>query len=127
MSCFSAAGSARCPGHGSSGLRIIIAQSIKAPFPGVLGFRLVSPGAYVTAGTPLVNLEKIDRLKVTFSVAEIGQGYAARRSGEVAYNIPVPIGLCWDAPLPCATDTLNIALRLRDPARGLAAGFARAK
>jgi len=46
-------------------------QSIKAPFPGVLGFRLVSPGAYVTAGTPLVNLEKIDRLKVTFSVAEI--------------------------------------------------------
>jgi membrane fusion protein (multidrug efflux system) len=45
--------------------------SIKAPFPGVLGFRSVSPGAYVTAGTPLVNLEKIDRLKVTFSVPEV--------------------------------------------------------
>lgn len=43
---------------------------IKAPFPGVLGFRTVSPGAYVTAGTPLVNLEKIDRLKVNFSVPE---------------------------------------------------------
>lgn len=44
--------------------------SIKAPFPGVLGFRTISPGAYVTAGTPLVNLEKIDRLKVNFSVPE---------------------------------------------------------
>ncbi|CAN5121466.1 efflux RND transporter periplasmic adaptor subunit [soil metagenome] len=45
--------------------------SLKAPFPGVLGFRTVSPGAYVTAGTALVNLEKIDRLKVTFSVPEL--------------------------------------------------------
>ncbi|WP_119393103.1 efflux RND transporter periplasmic adaptor subunit [Taklimakanibacter lacteus] len=45
--------------------------SIKAPFPGVLGFRTISPGAYVTAGTPLVNLEKIDRLKVNFSVPEV--------------------------------------------------------
>ena len=44
--------------------------SIKAPFPGVLGFRTISLGAYVTAGTPLVNLEKIDRLKVNFSVPE---------------------------------------------------------
>jgi membrane fusion protein (multidrug efflux system) len=44
--------------------------SIKAPFPGVLGFRTISPGAYVTAGTALVNLEKIDRLKVNFSVPE---------------------------------------------------------
>jgi membrane fusion protein (multidrug efflux system) len=44
--------------------------SIKAPFPGVMGFRTVSPGAYVTAGTPLANLEKIDRLKVNFSVPE---------------------------------------------------------
>ncbi|TMJ37804.1 MAG: efflux RND transporter periplasmic adaptor subunit, partial [Alphaproteobacteria bacterium] len=44
--------------------------SIKAPFPGVLGFRTISPGAYVTAGTPLVNLEKIDQLKVNFSVPE---------------------------------------------------------
>lgn len=45
--------------------------SIKAPFPGVLGFRTISPGAYVTAGTPLVNLEKIDQLKVNFSVPEV--------------------------------------------------------
>jgi membrane fusion protein (multidrug efflux system) len=56
-------------------LDLVFAQheklSIKAPFPGVLGLRSVSPGAYVAAGTALVNLEKIDRLKVTFSVPEI--------------------------------------------------------
>ncbi len=44
---------------------------IKAPFAGTLGFRAVSVGAYVAAGTPLVHLDKIDRLKVSFSVAEL--------------------------------------------------------
>jgi membrane fusion protein (multidrug efflux system) len=44
---------------------------IKAPFPGTLGFRTVSVGAYVTAGAPLVHLDKIDRLKVSFSVPEL--------------------------------------------------------
>jgi membrane fusion protein, multidrug efflux system len=42
-----------------------------APFDGILGFRTVSVGAYVTAGTKLVNLEKIDELKVEFSVPEV--------------------------------------------------------
>jgi membrane fusion protein (multidrug efflux system) len=44
---------------------------IKAPFAGTLGFRAVSVGAYVAAGAPLVHLDKIDRLKVSFSVAEL--------------------------------------------------------
>ena len=44
---------------------------IKAPFPGTLGFRTVSLGAYVAAGAPLVHLDKVDRLKVSFSVAEL--------------------------------------------------------
>jgi membrane fusion protein (multidrug efflux system) len=44
---------------------------IKAPFSGALGFRTVSVGAYVAAGAPLVHLDKIDRLKVSFSVAEL--------------------------------------------------------
>jgi membrane fusion protein (multidrug efflux system) len=46
-------------------------MQVKAPFDGVLGFRTVSVGAYVTAGTKLVNLEKIDELKVGFSVPEV--------------------------------------------------------
>jgi membrane fusion protein (multidrug efflux system) len=44
---------------------------IRAPFAGTLGFRQVSVGAYVDAGNPLVHLDKIDRLKVSFSVPEL--------------------------------------------------------
>jgi membrane fusion protein, multidrug efflux system len=44
---------------------------IRAPFAGTLGFRQVSVGAYVDAGKALVHLDKIDRLKVSFSVPEL--------------------------------------------------------
>jgi membrane fusion protein (multidrug efflux system) len=43
---------------------------IRAPFGGVVGFRLSSVGAYVQAGQPIVNLENIDTLKVDFRVPE---------------------------------------------------------
>jgi membrane fusion protein (multidrug efflux system) len=43
---------------------------IKAPFPGRVGIRKVSPGAFVAVGTPIVNLEKIDILKVDFKLPE---------------------------------------------------------
>lgn len=46
-------------------------HKITAPFSGVVGSRMVSVGAYVNAGTPIVNLEKIDTLKVTFKLPEI--------------------------------------------------------
>lgn len=45
--------------------------TISAPFSGTLGFRTVSEGAYVTAGTPLVQLDKTDLLQVSFSVPEL--------------------------------------------------------
>lgn len=44
---------------------------ISAPFSGMIGSRLVSAGAYLTAGAAIVNLEKIDTLKVTFKLPEI--------------------------------------------------------
>lgn len=47
--------------------------TIVAPFSGTAGFRAISEGAYVTAGTALVQLDKIDRLKVSFSVPELQQ------------------------------------------------------
>lgn len=50
---------------------------IAAPFSGMLGFRAVSEGAYVNAGTALVKLDKIDRLKVSFSVPELQQSRIA--------------------------------------------------
>lgn len=45
--------------------------TVRAPFRGKLGFKEVSLGAYVTAGTTLVHLDRIDRLQVSFSVPEL--------------------------------------------------------
>ena len=44
---------------------------LRAPFDGTAGVRTVSVGAYVPAGTEIVNIEKIDRLKVDFKVPEV--------------------------------------------------------
>jgi membrane fusion protein (multidrug efflux system) len=46
-------------------------HTITAPFAGRVGLRKVSPGGYITAGTPIVNLEKIDFLKVDFKLPEL--------------------------------------------------------
>ncbi len=46
-------------------------MEIRAPFDGVIGLRAVSVGAYAQIGQALVNLEKIDTLKVDFRLAEI--------------------------------------------------------
>lgn len=43
---------------------------LSAPFDGVAGVRAISVGAFVNAGTPIVNIEKIDSLKVDFKVPE---------------------------------------------------------
>jgi membrane fusion protein (multidrug efflux system) len=45
--------------------------TVVAPFSGIAGFRTISAGAYVTAGTALVKLDKVDLLKVKFSVPEL--------------------------------------------------------
>lgn len=58
--------------------RVQIAKhTITAPFDGVVGLRSVSPGAYIGVGTELVNLEKIDVLKVDFKVPETQLGRVA--------------------------------------------------
>lgn len=44
---------------------------MRAPFSGFAGIRKVSPGAYVAVGQPLVNVEKIDTLKVDFKLPEL--------------------------------------------------------
>jgi membrane fusion protein (multidrug efflux system) len=44
---------------------------LRAPFDGIAGVRNVSVGAFVAVGTPVVNVEKIDGLKVDFKVPEI--------------------------------------------------------
>src|SRR5262245_48723037 len=44
---------------------------ITAPFPGVVGLRSASPGGFVGVGAPIVNLEKIDVLKLDFKLPEL--------------------------------------------------------
>jgi membrane fusion protein (multidrug efflux system) len=46
-------------------------HAIKAPFAGVAGLRKVSVGAFLPIGAPIVNVEKIDSLKVDFKIPEI--------------------------------------------------------
>src|SRR5690606_746814 len=45
-------------------------HTIRAPFDGIIGLRNASVGAYVSIGTPIVNLEKIDVLKLDFKLPE---------------------------------------------------------
>jgi len=45
---------------------------IRAPFAGVLGARLVSPGDRIEDITPLVQIDAVDRLQVTFAISEVG-------------------------------------------------------
>jgi len=43
---------------------------IRAPFGGLLGFRMVSPGTLLTSGTPITTLDDISQLNLDFSVPE---------------------------------------------------------
>ena len=43
---------------------------IRAPFDGLLGFRAVSPGARISPATTIVRLQKVDPIKVEFTVPE---------------------------------------------------------
>jgi membrane fusion protein (multidrug efflux system) len=43
---------------------------IRAPFDGVVGLRYVSTGAYVSATTKIATLQRVDKLKVDFSIPE---------------------------------------------------------
>lgn len=50
---------------------------ITAPFAGVLGFRMVSPGTLVTPGTPITTLDAIDTIKLDFTVSEVAMAAVA--------------------------------------------------
>jgi membrane fusion protein, multidrug efflux system len=48
----------------------IAKTEIRAPFDGVVGLRYVSEGAFVNAATRVATLQRLDRLKVDFSIPE---------------------------------------------------------
>lgn len=43
-------------------------KTIRAPFAGLLGIRLISPGDFVQVGQELVNLEAVDPVKIEFRI-----------------------------------------------------------
>ena len=59
---------------------------IRAPFSGVLGLRMVSMGAYVTPTNVLTTLNKIDKVKIDFTLPE---SYASilKRGSEVVVEL----------------------------------------
>jgi len=54
---------------------IIDKTVIKAPFSGQMGLKQVSLGAYISTATTITTLQKMDQLKVDFTLPEIYQNY----------------------------------------------------
>jgi membrane fusion protein (multidrug efflux system) len=53
--------------------RVELAKTrVRAPFDGVAGLRLVSPGDHVEENDPLVQVDAVDRLQVSFAISELG-------------------------------------------------------
>lgn len=50
---------------------IVEKTRITAPFGGIMGLRLVSPGDYINAGDDIVNIEDIDPVKIDFKLPEL--------------------------------------------------------
>ena len=63
---------------------------VRAPFDGVLGMRLVSPGDRLENKTALVQIDAVDRLQVAFAISELGILFA-RVGTPVTINVaPYP-------------------------------------
>lgn len=48
----------------------IAKTEIKAPFDGLVGLRSISEGSYVTPNIPIATLQKIDQVKIDFSISQ---------------------------------------------------------
>jgi membrane fusion protein (multidrug efflux system) len=64
--------------------------AIRAPFDGVVGARTVAPGDRVDRNMGLVRIESIDRLRLVFSIPEIGIGLARQGAPVVIQVAPYP-------------------------------------
>ncbi|MCA3561630.1 MAG: efflux RND transporter periplasmic adaptor subunit [Aestuariivirga sp.] len=89
--------------------------TIPAPFSGTLGFRTVSEGAYVTAGTALVQLDKTDRLQVSFSVPELKE-QAVQAAKTVTFTADAVPGQSFTAEISALNPAIDVngrALQVR--------------
>lgn len=89
--------------------------TISAPFSGTLGFRSVSEGAYVTAGTTLVQLDKTDMLQVSFAVPELQQA-AVTAAKAVTFTADAVPGETFTAEISALNPAIDVngrALQVR--------------
>lgn len=89
--------------------------TISAPFSGRLGFRTVSEGAYVNAGTALVQLDKTDRLQVSFSVPEL-QEQAVSAASTITFTADAVPGQTFTATISALDPVIDVngrALKVR--------------
>ncbi len=111
--------------------RALLAKTeLRAPFDGVIGLRYVSIGANLTAGTRIATLQKLDSLKVEFSLAERHLG-RIQPDGEVRVTVA---GItesftgriyAQEPRIDPETRTLRLRARAANPGnRVLAGGFA---
>jgi membrane fusion protein (multidrug efflux system) len=57
--------------------RVALSQTtVRAPFDGVMGIRMVDPGDYVTDKVTLGRIDAVDRLQATFAMSEIALPFA---------------------------------------------------
>ena len=61
----------------------IAKTEIRAPFDGIVGLRYVSDGAFITAATRVATLQRLDRLKIDFSLPEkVRRAHQAEEPGD---------------------------------------------
>lgn len=102
---------------------------IRAPFAGVLGLRLVSPGSLVTPGTAIATLDDISRVYVDFQVPEaqlaqlaVGQRLAATSTAYPGRTFDGVVSTI-DARLDPATRALAVRGDFPNPDRALRPGM----
>jgi membrane fusion protein (multidrug efflux system) len=95
---------------------------IRAPFSGIVGLRMVSPGAYVKAGADIVRLENVSSIKVDFQIPETYLS-KVRPNQEIsvrveAYPNEVFKGRVYAVEPVVDERTRTIAMRARIPNKG---------
>ncbi len=107
---------------------------ILAPFAGITGLRLVSPGDYVSAGQDLVNLEDLSTLKLDFRLDEsalpalaVGQALNLSVDSYPGQSFKAEL-YAIDPKVSSATRSISLRARLPNPDGKLRAGqFARVR
>lgn len=96
---------------------------IVAPFPGLVGSRKVSPGAFVHAGDPITELAQIDEMKMNFAAPERYLGRLSRGSA-VTISAPAFPGEALSGQIDVIepvldpeTRSVKVLARVKNPAR----------